>query len=58
LEVIGNVKATNFIGTASSATLFLLEANSNASYTLPGPWINDLCRYNNVNNTINVSGMV
>ena len=54
LEVIGNVKATNFIGTASSASLFLLEANSNANYTLPGPWINDLCRYNNVNNTINV----
>ena len=54
LEVSGNVKATNFIGTASSATLYLLEANSNANYTLPGPWINDLCRYNNVNNTINV----
>lgn len=54
LEVIGNVKATNFIGTASSATLYLLEANSNASYSLSGPWINDICRYNNVNNTVNV----
>ena len=54
LEVSGNVKATNFIGTASSTSLFLLEANSNASYTLSGPWINDLCRYNNVNNTVNV----
>ena len=55
LEVTGNVKANNFIGAATSTTLFLLEANSNASYALPGPWVNDNCRYNNVINTVNVS---
>lgn len=55
LEVNGNVKANNFIGTASSTKLFLLEAHANITYTLPGSWTNDLCRYSNVNNTVNVS---
>lgn len=55
LEVDGNVKANNFIGTASSTKLFLLEANANVTYTLPGSWTNDLCRFSNVNNTVNVS---
>jgi hypothetical protein len=55
LEVNGNVKANNFLGTASSTKLFLLEAHANSNYTLPGSWTNDLCRYSNVNNTVNVS---
>ena len=54
LEVNGNVKATNFIGTASSSTLFLLEAYANVTYSLPGSYNYDLCRYSVVNNTINV----
>ena len=54
LEVSGNIKANNFIGTASSTKLFLLEAYSNASYSMPGSYTNDLCRYNIVNNTVNV----
>lgn len=54
LEVSGNVKANNFIGTASSSKLFLLEAYANVSYTLPGSYTYDLCRYSIVNNTVNV----
>ncbi|UAJ14002.1 hypothetical protein [Aquirufa lenticrescens] len=54
LEVSGNVKANNFIGTASSSKLFLLEAYANVSYTLPGAYTYDLCRYSVVNNTVNV----
>lgn len=54
LEVSGNVKANNFIGTASSATLFLLEAYANVSYTLPGSYTNDPCRYSIVNIAVNV----
>lgn len=54
LEVSGNVKATNFIGTASSATLYLLEAYANVSYTLPGSYTNDPCRYSIVNIAVNV----
>jgi hypothetical protein len=54
LEVSGNVKANNFLGTASSATLYLLEAYANTSYTLPGSYTNDPCRYSIVNFTVNV----
>ena len=54
LEVNGNVKATNFIGTASSATLYLLEANASVTYTMPGSYTSDPCRYSIVNNTVNV----
>ena len=54
LEVSGNVKATNFLGTASSATLYLLEANASVTYTMPGSYTSDLCRYSIVNNTVNV----
>lgn len=54
LEVSGNVKATNFLGTASSSTLYLLEANASVTYTLPGSYTEDLCRYSIVNNTVNV----
>ena len=53
-EVSGNVKATNFIGTASSATLYLLEANASVTYTMPGSYTSDPCRYSIVNNTVNV----
>ena len=55
LEVNGSVKATNFIGTASSATLYLLEAYASVSYTLPGTYTYDICRYSVVNTNINVS---
>ena len=54
LEVNGNVKASSFIGTASSATLYLLEANASVTYTLPGSYTSDPCRYSIVNNTVNV----
>ena len=57
LDVNGNIKANSFIGTASSAlssTLYLLEAYANVSYTLPGSYTNDICRYSVVNNTVNV----
>jgi hypothetical protein len=55
LEVSGNVKANNFIGTASSRILYLLEASASVTYTLPGSYTNDICRYSIVNNTVNVS---
>jgi hypothetical protein len=55
LEVSGNVKANNFIGTASSRILYLLEASASVTYTLPGTYANDICRYSIVNNTVNMS---
>jgi hypothetical protein len=55
LEVNGNVKANNFIGTASTRVLYLLEAYASVTYTLPGSYTNDICRYSIVNNTVNVS---
>jgi hypothetical protein len=55
LEVSGNVKANNFIGTASSRILYLLEASASVTYTLPGTYTNDICRYSIVNNTVNMS---
>lgn len=54
LDVNGNVKAVNFMGTASSATLYFLEAYASVTYTLPGSYTNDPCRYSIVNNTVNV----
>lgn len=54
LEVSGNVKATNFLGTASSATLYLLEATASVSYTMPGSYTSDPCRYSIVNISVNV----
>ena len=54
LDVNGNVKATNFLGTATSATLYLLEAYANVTYLLPGSYTDDICRYSVVNTTINV----
>jgi hypothetical protein len=55
LEVSGNVKANNFIGTASSRILYLLEASASVTYTLQGTYTNDICRYSIVNNTVNMS---
>lgn len=53
------LKATIPIGptgpTGPAATLYLLEAYSNAVYTLPGSYTNDTCRYNVVSNTVNVN---
>ena len=54
MEVSGNVKATNFLGTASSATLYLLEATASVSYTMPGSYTSDPCRYSIVNISVNV----
>lgn len=54
LEVTGNVKADNFLGTASSSKLFLLEAYANVTYSLPGSYTVDPCRYSVVSNTVNV----
>ena len=54
LEVSGNVKATNFLGTASSATLYLLEATASVNYTMPGSYTSDPCRYSIVNISVNV----
>ena len=41
--------------TGPAQALYLLEAYSNANYTLPGGYTSDICRYNTVNNTVNVS---
>ena len=41
--------------TGPTSPIYLLEAYSNAIYTLPGGYTNDTCRYNIVNNTVNVS---
>ena len=36
-------------------TLYLLEAYANVTYTLPGSFTEDPCRYSIVSNTVNVS---
>jgi hypothetical protein len=41
-------------GTSSVPTLYLLEAYANVTYTLPGGFTDDTCRYSIVNNTVNV----
>jgi hypothetical protein len=41
--------------TGPVAGLYLLEAYSTASYTLPGSFTVDICRYDTVNNTVNVT---
>lgn len=38
----------------TSNTLYLLEAYANETYTLPGSFTDDTCRYSIVNNTVNV----
>lgn len=54
LDVNGTIKASSFMGTASAATLFLLEAQASVTYTMPGSYTYDVCRYSIVNNSINV----
>lgn len=39
----------------SSNALYLLEAYADVTYTLPGSFTEDICRYSIVNNTVNVS---
>ncbi len=39
----------------SSNALYLLEAYASVTYTLPGSFTEDVCRYSIVNNTVNVS---
>lgn len=38
-----------------AATLYLLEAYASVTYTLPGSFTEDVCRYSVVSNTVNVS---
>jgi len=40
--------------TGSAPILYLLEAYANVTYTLPGGFTDDTCRYSIVNNTVNV----
>ena len=41
-------------GTSGVVTLYLLEAYADVTYTLPGGFTDDTCRYSIVNNTVNV----
>ena len=50
LATLGNSVSTNLV-----PTLYLLEAYANVTYTLPGSFTEDICRYSIVNNTVNVS---
>jgi len=50
LTTLGNGVSTNLV-----PTLYLLEAYANDTYTLPGSFTEDPCRYSVVNNTVNVS---
>jgi hypothetical protein len=50
LTTLGNGVSTNLV-----PTLYLLEAYANVTYTLPGSFTEDPCRYSVVNNTVNVS---
>jgi len=45
---------TRYAISGSAPTLFLLEAYANETYTLPGGFTDDTCRYSIVNNTVNV----
>jgi len=45
---------TRYAASGSAPTLFLLEAYANETYTLPGGFTDDTCRYSIVNNTVNV----
>jgi hypothetical protein len=45
---------TRYAASGSAPTLFLLEAYANVTYTLPGGFTDDTCRYSIVNNTVNV----
>jgi hypothetical protein len=50
LTTLGNGVSTNL-----APTLYLLEAYADVTYTLPGSFTEDPCRYSVVNNTVNVS---
>jgi hypothetical protein len=50
LTTLGNGVSTNLV-----PTLYLIEAYANDTYTLPGSFTEDPCRYSVVNNTVNVS---
>ncbi len=62
IEVQGTISATTIYGDGSnltgisgiSPTLYLLESYANETYTLPGSFTEDPCRYSIVNNTVNV----
>ena len=49
LTTLGNSVSTNLV-----PTLYLLESYANETYTLPGSFTEDPCRYSIVNNTVNV----
>jgi hypothetical protein len=48
------IQTTAYTGGAASVTLYLLEAHADVTYTLPGSFTEDPCRYSIVNNTVNV----
>lgn len=48
------IQTTAYTGGTAPATLYLLEAYANVTYTLPGSFTDDPCRYSIVNNTVNV----
>ena len=49
------IQTTAYTGGTASATLYLLEATTaNITYTLPGSFTEDPCRYSIVSNTVNV----
>ena len=49
------IQSTAYTGGTASATLYLLEATTaNITYTLPGSFTEDPCRYSIVSNTVNV----
>jgi len=52
----GATGATGLQGpTGPAVTLYFLEAYASVTYTLPGSFTEDVCRYSVVNNTVNVS---
>jgi len=41
--------------TGAASSMYLLEAHASVTYTMPGSYTEDTCRYSIVNNTVNVS---
>ncbi len=56
IELAGPVGQAGVTGpTGAAPSMYLLEAYANVTYTLPGSYSPDTCRYSVVNNTVNVS---
>ena len=50
---VTSISAATYLNLPVS-TIYLLEAYANETYTLPGSFTDDTCRYSIVNNTVNV----